>query len=73
MISDPNKRKWVYGVTIAALPILVTFGILDDRTLPLWIALAAAIFAPAMAMKNVGPSIDETARDEDFTAEDIDG
>jgi len=73
MTLTPSNRKWIYGITIAALPILVTFGILDDSTLPLWAGLAAAIFAPALAIRHVGPGIDETARDEDFTAEDIDG
>ena len=69
MISDPNKRKWIYGVIIAALPILAALGILEESNVPLWVALAAAIFAPSLAIAHVGHSQADTAMDEDFDAE----
>lgn len=45
-------RRWLYGVTTALVPLLVAYGIIDEATAPLWIALAVQIFATATAFVN---------------------
>lgn len=50
-----NVRKWVYGVSLAAIPLLVAYGIVDESMAPLWVALIGAIVAPALALANVTP------------------
>lgn len=45
----PAIRKWLYGITSAAVPILVAYGILEEATAPLWLALFAQVFATGTA------------------------
>lgn len=45
-------RRWLYGVTTALVPLLVAYGIIDEATSPLWIALAVQVFATATAFVN---------------------
>jgi len=53
-----NTRKWIYGISLAGIPLLVAYGILDESMAPLWVALVGAIIAPALAMANVTPDAD---------------
>lgn len=46
-------RRWVYGIAIATLPILVAYGILTEETATLYIALIGAILVPSLAMNDV--------------------
>lgn len=48
-VFKPETRKWVYGVATAAVPLLVAYGVIEDATAPLWIALAAQVFATGTA------------------------
>jgi len=50
-----NTRKWIYGISLAGIPLLVAYGILDESLAPLWVALVGAIIAPALAIANVTP------------------
>lgn len=45
-------RRWLYGVTTALVPLFVAYGIIDEATAPLWIALAVQVFATATAFVN---------------------
>ena len=67
-----NTRKWIYGISLAGIPLLVAYGILDESLAPLWVALVGAIIAPALAIANVNPdtSYDDWAAgfEDGFTA-----
>lgn len=45
-----TARKWLYGVLLAAVPILIIYGVLDSEAAPLWVALAGAILGPGVAL-----------------------
>jgi hypothetical protein len=54
-----HTRKWIYGVALAAVPLLVALGILEDSIAPLVIALVGAVIAPSLALANVTPDTDD--------------
>lgn len=39
----PAVRRWLYGVTIAALPVAVLLGWLDPEALPVLVPLVVAV------------------------------
>jgi hypothetical protein len=52
-------RKWIYGVCLAAVPLLVAYGVIDGEVAPLLVAVIAAIVAPSLALANLTPPLDE--------------
>lgn len=38
----PAVRRWMYGLAVAALPILVYFGLVEPEASPLWLAFIVA-------------------------------
>lgn len=46
----PSVRRWAYAVITAAVPLLVAYGILQDTTAPLWLALAASVLGTGTAL-----------------------
>lgn len=54
-------RKWIYGVSLVAVPLLVLYGVIDEATAPLWVALIGAIVAPTLALNNLTPKDEEQA------------
>lgn len=48
-------RRWIYGVALAAVPLLVALGIVEDALAPLIIALVGAVIAPGLALANMTP------------------
>jgi hypothetical protein len=42
-IPDPAVRRWLYGVVVAMIPVLVLFGLISPESVQLWLNLAAAI------------------------------
>ncbi len=50
-----DVRRWIYGVSLAAVPLLVALGILEDAIAPLVIALIGAVIAPGLALANMSP------------------
>ena len=52
-------RKWIYGICLAVVPLLVVYGVIDGEAAPLWIAVIAAIVAPSLALANLTPFPDE--------------
>lgn len=48
-IVPRSVRRWIYQVATAAVPLLVAYGIIDEQTAPLWVALAASVTATATA------------------------
>ena len=39
----PARRRWLYRVLLAAIPLLIMYGIIDESAAPLVIALLAAV------------------------------
>lgn len=46
----PSLRGWLYAVLTALVPLLIIYGVLDEQTAPLWIALAASILGTSTAL-----------------------
>ena len=61
-VLTPAVRRWIYGVATAVLPILVAYGILDERRAPLWVALLGSLLVPAMAFAHTGTSTQSGVR-----------
>lgn len=57
MPNIPAKwRRWIYGVSIATVPVLVTFGWLDNTKAPVILGLLNAVFIGGLALANVPKS-----------------
>lgn len=54
-------RKWIYGISLAAVPLLVLYGVIDEAAAPLWVALIGAVVAPALALTHLTPPDDESS------------
>lgn len=50
-----NVRRYIYGVSLAAIPLLVALGIIEENIAPLIVALVGAIVAPGLALANMTP------------------
>jgi hypothetical protein len=48
-VFTPAVRQWLYNVSLVAVPLLVVYGIVDDKTAALWVALGAAILGQGTA------------------------
>jgi len=42
-------------VSLAAIPLLVFYGVISEDAAPLWIAFAGAVIAPVMALSHLTP------------------
>jgi hypothetical protein len=54
-----DVRKWLYGVSLTAVPLLVAYGVLEESAAPLWIALIGSVLAPTLALTHLTPEGDE--------------
>jgi len=50
-----ETRRWIYGIALAGVPLLVALGILENEIAPLVIALVGAVIAPGLALANMSP------------------
>lgn len=46
----PQARGWLYGILTALIPLLITYGVVDQQSAPLWLALAASILGTSTAL-----------------------
>ena len=46
----PAVRGWLYGILTALIPLLITYGVVDQQSAPLWAALAASILGTSTAL-----------------------
>lgn len=46
----PQVRRYVYGIAIAALPLLIGYGLLDKESAPLWVAFLGSVLVPGLAL-----------------------
>jgi len=42
-VLTPTVRRWLYGLAIAALPLLIYFGLVEPEASPLWLAFVVAL------------------------------
>ena len=49
-LMSREGRKCFGSAALAAVPLLVAYGVISDATAPLWIAAIAAILAPTLAL-----------------------
>jgi hypothetical protein len=52
----PEVRKWIYGVSVATIPVLIVFGWLDDNRAPAILGLLNAVLIGGMAFANTHPN-----------------
>lgn len=57
MLSEP-VRAWLYRILVAVVPILTFYGIVDDRSAPLWVALGASVLGFGLASANTSTNAD---------------
>lgn len=50
-MNEPT-RAWIYRVLVAAVPVLIAYGVLDEATAAVWIGLAAAVLGVGLAAVN---------------------
>lgn len=48
-----HTRRWVYSIGLAAIPLLVFYGVLEKEAAPLWIAAIGAVLGNGLALANV--------------------
>lgn len=46
----PTVRRWAYGIITALVPLLVVYGLVEESTAPLWLALASSVLGTTTAL-----------------------
>lgn len=63
--TNPQMRRWVYGIALAVVPILTAYGLISEDLAPLWISLISAVLVPSLALANTpGPQEPEPESEE---------
>ena len=47
-----RERRWIHGIALAVLPLLVAYGIISDESATLYVALIGAILVPSLALSD---------------------
>ena len=58
-LMSREGRKWLYGIALTVVPLLVAYGIIEKSAAPLWIALIGSLLAPTLALTHLTPEEDE--------------
>jgi lysylphosphatidylglycerol synthetase-like protein (DUF2156 family) len=53
-LENPDNRAWVYNVALAAVPVLVAYGLVSEVEAAVWLGLISAVLGLGLARKNVG-------------------
>ncbi|WP_285103895.1 hypothetical protein [Promicromonospora sp. MEB111] len=48
-----GERRYLYGIALAAGPLLIGYGLMTAEQWPLWAALVTAVAGPGLAIANV--------------------
>ncbi len=54
-LTSREGRKSLYLISLAAIPLLVFYGVITEDAAPLWVALIGSILAPTMALAHMPP------------------
>lgn len=49
---NESTRAWIYRVSLAVIPLLIAFGVVQDADAALWAALAGAVLNTGLASAN---------------------
>ena len=49
----PDRRKWLYGISMGVGPLLVFYGVVEETAWPLWLAVIQQVLVPAVAINFV--------------------
>lgn len=49
----PARRRYVYGIATAALPLLIALGYVTENLAPLIVGVVGAVLVPDLARRNV--------------------
>jgi hypothetical protein len=58
-LNNREHRKWLYGISLTAIPLLVAYGVVSEESAPLWVALVGSVLAPSLALSHLTPEEDE--------------
>lgn len=59
-VFTPTVRRWIYGVVIAAIPVLIYFDLIPEEAAPVILPLVLAILN---VKDDVSPGVDGGFRD----------
>lgn len=48
--DSERLQRYLHGLTVAAVPLLVAYGLISAEEAPLWVALGTAVLAPGVAL-----------------------
>jgi hypothetical protein len=54
-LNNREHRKWLYGIALTIVPLLVVYGVLSEEAAPLWIALVGSVLTPSLALSHLNP------------------
>jgi hypothetical protein len=54
-LMSREGRKWLYGIALTAVPLLVVYGVISEDAAPLWVALVGSFLAPTLALTHLSP------------------
>ena len=60
-----DGRKWLYGIALTVVPLLVAYGVVEESAAPLWIALVGSLVAPSLALSHLTPDLPPPGEDRD--------
>lgn len=55
----PHVRSWLYGLATTLGPLLIAYGVVDDQTWPIWLAIVGAVLGNGVALVH-RPTREET-------------
>ena len=64
-LMSRNGRKWLYGVALTVVPLLVAYGVIEESAAPLWVALVGSLLAPSLALTHLTPDLPPAGEDRD--------
>jgi len=64
-LMSREGRKWLYGIALTVVPLLVAYGVIEESAGPLWIALIGSIVAPSLALTHLTPDLPPPGEDRD--------
>jgi len=53
----PTRRRYLYGLCLAALPVLIYFGLVEPEAAPLWLAFLVALLNVSDGQPDYSPRI----------------
>jgi len=56
-VLSREGRKWLYGVALTVVPLLVAYGVIEESAAPLWVALVGSLLAPTLALSHLSPDL----------------